>query len=174
MLASHAKDGRVEYEGLRRDPRLSQYLAQLAVTDPEKLSAAAEQLAFWLNAYSFKLVVDRQPAKSIVEIGTGCLMLGFHPKTTAWGIRFADVVGKKYTLNRGRNGGRFACLSMGHRPGRTGRPAHPHRDPLPGLHGGRRLKLRRSPGGDRMSPTVIAFLKASGTNGAKLMTSFVG
>ena len=102
VLAAHVKDGRVDYKTLKDDARLPLYLQQLAATDPEKLPAGADQLAFWLNAYNaytLKLIIDRRPTKSITQIGHGGLALGSLLKTTAWDIRFAEIGGRKYTLN---------------------------------------------------------------------------
>ncbi|MBL9202300.1 MAG: DUF547 domain-containing protein [Opitutaceae bacterium] len=103
VLATHVRDGRVDYVALRSDSRLPRYLGQLAATNPAKLDSDAERLAFWLNAYNaytLQLIVDRQPAKSITEIGKGGLVLGQILKTTAWDIPFAEVGGKKMTLNQ--------------------------------------------------------------------------
>ena len=102
VLAAEVTGGRVDYEGLRGDPRFITYLGQIAATDPELLATAEEQLAFWLNAYNaytLKLIVDRRPEKSITEIGDGGTAPGALPKTTPWDLRFADIGGKKYTLN---------------------------------------------------------------------------
>jgi hypothetical protein len=102
VLATHVHDGRVDYHALKSDPRLPQYLEQLAGTNPQMLPAGAGQLAFWLNAYNaytLKLIIDRQPANSIVEIGKGGLVLGSILKTTAWDVRFAVIGGREYTLN---------------------------------------------------------------------------
>ncbi|MEO6003400.1 MAG: DUF547 domain-containing protein [Opitutus sp.] len=102
VLATHVKDGRVDYAALKDDARLTRYLASLAATNPEELTPGADQFAFWLNAYNaytLKLVVDRAPEKSITELGTGGLAVGALLKSTAWDIRFAEVGGKKYTLN---------------------------------------------------------------------------
>ncbi len=102
VLADHVKDGLVNYAALKADSRLTRYLGQLAATDPAALASDPERLALWLNAYNaytLKLIIDREPARSITEIGTGGLALGTLLKTTAWDIRFAEVGGKKYTLN---------------------------------------------------------------------------
>lgn len=103
VLAAHVKAGRVDYHGLRADPRLPRYLEQLAATDPDRLASDQDRLALWLNAYNaytLQLIVDRQPAKSITEIGSGGLVLGSLLKTTAWDIPYATVGGRKYTLNQ--------------------------------------------------------------------------
>jgi rSAM/selenodomain-associated transferase 2 len=102
ILGERVKDGKVDYAGLKSDARLDRYLLQLAATDPEKLPNDSARLAFWLNAYNaytLKLIVDRQPVKSITEIGAGGLVVGSVLKTTAWDIRFAEVGGKRLTLN---------------------------------------------------------------------------
>ncbi|MBI3884536.1 MAG: DUF547 domain-containing protein [Opitutae bacterium] len=103
VLTAYVKDGRVDYAALKNDARLPRYLAQLAATDPATLANDDARLAFWLNAYNaytLQLIVEKQPAKSITEIGTGGLVLGSLLKTTAWDIPFATVGGKKYTLNQ--------------------------------------------------------------------------
>lgn len=103
VLAEHVKEGRVDYAALRHDQRLPRYLDQLAATDPSALANDQERLALWLNAYNaytLKLIIDRAPAKSITEIGTGGIALGSLLKTTAWDIPLAVVGGRKYTLNQ--------------------------------------------------------------------------
>jgi hypothetical protein len=103
VLKAHVRDGRVDYVGLKADSRLTKYLEQLAATDPAKLASDRERLALWLNAYNaytLKLIIDRQPAKSITEIGTGGLALGSLLKTTAWDLPFAVIGGRTYTLNK--------------------------------------------------------------------------
>jgi hypothetical protein len=52
VLASHVKDGVVDYPGIQRDDRLSVYLAQLDGVDPNALVTRNERLAFWINAYN--------------------------------------------------------------------------------------------------------------------------
>ena len=102
VLAAHVKEGRVDYQTLKSDTRLPLYLDQLAATDPDQLPSDDARLAFWLNAYNaytLKLIVERQPVKSITEIGKGGLVIGSLLKTTAWDIRFANIGGKEYTLN---------------------------------------------------------------------------
>ena len=103
VLATHVRDGRVDYAALKSDTRLPRYLAQLAATDPATLATDADRLAFWLNAYNaytLQLIIEKQPAKSITEIGKGGLVLGQVFKTTAWDIPLAVIGGKKFTLNQ--------------------------------------------------------------------------
>ena len=85
VLADHVKNGQVNYTALKSDPRLTRYLDQLAATDAAALAGDQERLALWLNAYNaytLKLIIDRGPAKSITEIGTGGIILGSILKTT--------------------------------------------------------------------------------------------
>lgn len=103
ILATHVREGLVDYAALKTDERLPRYLAQLAATDPAQLPDDTARLAFWLNAYNaytLQLIVEKQPAKSITEIGRGGLVLGTVFKTTAWDIPLATIGGKKFTLNQ--------------------------------------------------------------------------
>lgn len=102
VLQDHVEEGRVDYGALADDPRLDEYLAQLADTDPAILPSDADRLALWLNAYNaytLKLVADAFPIDSIHELATGGMVIGWLIKRTAWDIRFAEVGGADYTLN---------------------------------------------------------------------------
>lgn len=52
LLVSHVRDGFVDYDGLALDPRLDDFLGQLASTTPESLPSPADQKAFYINAYN--------------------------------------------------------------------------------------------------------------------------
>jgi hypothetical protein len=52
VLASHVKDGVVDYPAVHTDDRFPAYLAQLDRVDPEALATRRERLAFWINAYN--------------------------------------------------------------------------------------------------------------------------
>lgn len=102
ILSEHVHEGRVDYDALKDDDRLPQYLTQLAQTDPDELPDDSARFAFWLNAYNaytLQLILEHSPTKSITQIGTGGLIIGPILKTTAWDIRFAEIGGKKFTLN---------------------------------------------------------------------------
>ncbi len=102
ILSDHVQEGRVDYDDLKSDPRLAEYLGQVANTNPAELPNESARLAFWLNAYNaytLQLVITHEPEKSITQIGKGGLILGSILKTTAWDIRFAEIGGQKYTLN---------------------------------------------------------------------------
>ncbi len=103
VLRDHVKDGRVDYATLGTDRRLQRFLGQVAATDPDQVPAGRERLAFWLNAYNaytLQLIVERQPRKSITEIGAASAAPASSPKTEVWDIPFAVVGGKTYSLNQ--------------------------------------------------------------------------
>ncbi len=52
VLASHVKDGVVDYPGIQVDSRLPAYLAQLDRVDANGFATRNERLAFWINAYN--------------------------------------------------------------------------------------------------------------------------
>jgi hypothetical protein len=70
VLADFVDDeGLVDYEALKEDPRLGQYLGQLACLDPAAYAtwADAAKIAFWLNAYNactLKVIVDYYPIEA--------------------------------------------------------------------------------------------------------------
>ena len=102
VLRDHVIAGRVDYAALKTDSRLADYLAQFAVVDPATLPDESARLAYWINAYNaftLKLVADAYPVKSIHDLGTGGRIIGFLIKRTPWDIRFANIAGRKMTLN---------------------------------------------------------------------------
>jgi len=52
LLLSHVQDGFVDYDGIALDPRLDNFIDQLASTAPAALASTAEQKAFYINAYN--------------------------------------------------------------------------------------------------------------------------
>ncbi|MEO6245968.1 MAG: DUF547 domain-containing protein [Opitutaceae bacterium] len=102
VLQQHVRAGLVDYAALKNDSRLDTYLAQIAAMHPETLEQPAARLAFWINAYNaytLKLVAEHYPIKSIRDLSTGGHYIGQLVGKTAWDIRFADVGGKKFTLD---------------------------------------------------------------------------
>ncbi|MDB4385296.1 DUF547 domain-containing protein [Opitutaceae bacterium] len=102
VLHDAVADGLVDYEALRDESRLDQYLDQLDQTDPTQYATEVERLALWINAYNaytLKLVADDYPIKSIHDLGTGGRIIGWLLNRSPWDIRFARVGGKEYTLN---------------------------------------------------------------------------
>ena len=103
VLLYHVHDGLVDYEGLCRDDRFSEYLHQLSSTDPGLLTAPQERLAFWVNvynAYTLDIICKNYPLDSINELHPGGFFWGTIFKRTIWDQPFVDVSGKKYTLNQ--------------------------------------------------------------------------
>jgi len=53
VLRAHVTDrGRVDYAGLRRDPRFQRYVDSLAAAEPRRMPGDPDRLAFWINAYN--------------------------------------------------------------------------------------------------------------------------
>jgi hypothetical protein len=93
LLKTHVTDGRVDYDGFKRDEdRLDRYLAILSATDPQALSRR-HQFAFYINVYNaftIKLILTRYPGiNSIKEIG------GFF--SNPWSQKFIPLNG--FTVN---------------------------------------------------------------------------
>ncbi|MEQ9367298.1 MAG: DUF547 domain-containing protein [Leptospirales bacterium] len=104
VLKAHVVDGHVNYTALKNDPRLAQYLAQLAATDPTELATDDERAAYWLNvynAYTLKLISDNMPLQSISELHFfGSVYLGVLFGETIWqNHTFPLYGGKLYTLD---------------------------------------------------------------------------
>lgn len=82
VLASHVKDGVVDYPGIQADDRLPAYLAQLDRVDPNTLATRNERLAFWINAYNafaIKGILDK------------------YSPTSYWG-RYRYFIGRDYRV----------------------------------------------------------------------------
>jgi len=68
LLKDYVRDGLVDYEAIRRDPRLWRYLRQLGATNPKAIASPQERLALLLNAYNCFVVegvVKRWPLRSV-------------------------------------------------------------------------------------------------------------
>ncbi|MBI3292128.1 MAG: DUF547 domain-containing protein [Elusimicrobia bacterium] len=72
LLQSYVKDGKVNYEGFKRETSTFQtYLEALKNAQPESLPTKEAKLAFWINAYNacvIKGVLDRYPLKSVQDV----------------------------------------------------------------------------------------------------------
>jgi hypothetical protein len=95
LLASHVRDGVVDYAGFKADEaRLDQYLSTLEKADPESL-ARNEQFAFYINAYNawtIKLILTGYPGvKSIKDLGSIF--------QSPWKKEFVRINGKTLTLD---------------------------------------------------------------------------
>jgi len=95
LLEAHVTDGRVDYDGFKRDEaELDRYLAILSGTDPEALSRS-HQFAFYINAYNaftVKLILTRYPGiNSIKEISSFF--------SNAWSRKFIPLNGFNVSLD---------------------------------------------------------------------------
>jgi hypothetical protein len=52
LLLRYVRDGFVDYDGIRADGRLGDYLSSLSDTGPEVLDEPAARMAFYINAYN--------------------------------------------------------------------------------------------------------------------------
>jgi len=103
ILSEYVHDGRVNYNELRNDKRLDEYLAQLAATNPDTIADKNAQLAFWINAYNeytLKVICDNYPVKSINDLHTGGLIVGTVLKKTIWDKEFVVINRKHLSLNQ--------------------------------------------------------------------------
>lgn len=105
LLRRHVRsDGFVSYKGFVRDSALlNSYLETLSRCQPEHSDwSRAEKMAFWINAYNaftIQLVVRHYPVKSIKDIKRGIPFVN-----TVWDIKFIEIGGKKYDLNKIEHG----------------------------------------------------------------------
>jgi hypothetical protein len=79
LLAAHTRavgdtaGVRVDYAGLRAEPRWPALLAGLAAAEPPPLDRRAERLAFWIDAYNvlaIDVVLQHYPVASIRDVGS--------------------------------------------------------------------------------------------------------
>lgn len=100
LLARHVREGTIEgvsvrvvdYAALPGDPDYRLALAELAEARPESMSRE-ERMAFWMNAYNLlaiRLVVDRYPIGSILEIGSD--------HEDAWSMQAGTAAGRTVSL----------------------------------------------------------------------------
>ncbi len=69
VLASHVRNGVVDYPGMQADGRLSAHLALLDRVDPSAFTTRNERLAFWINAYNafaIKGILDQYSPASYI------------------------------------------------------------------------------------------------------------
>jgi hypothetical protein len=102
LLRDHVHNGHVNYETMKGDARLNEYIRYLSTANPDTISSWNGQLAFWINAYNaftLKLICDRYPVESINELHSGGLILGTLLKTTIWDKDIAVIHGATLSLN---------------------------------------------------------------------------
>ena len=95
FFKAHVSNGKVAYSKIKDNPEALNNLVDLA----EEISVSKKDIktyqAFWINAYNaytLKLILDKYPLKSILNIKK--------KGKDAWSIPFANVGGKNYTLNQ--------------------------------------------------------------------------
>lgn len=90
------KTGRVDYQSLKNNETLlDNYLAYIQNNEPTKDWSSNKKKAFWINtynAYTFKIILNNYPLKSIRDIKID--------GKTAWKIPFVKVGQKRYTLDQ--------------------------------------------------------------------------
>jgi len=97
--------GMVDYKGLQEErAKLKSYLSLLERNPPEDTWTKDEKLAYWINAYNaytIELILTHYPVKSIKDIGS-TIKIPF--VSTAWDIKFINIGGKEYDLNKIEHG----------------------------------------------------------------------
>ena len=89
LLLQNVRNGFVDYDGFRADPRFPEFIAQLGDADPSLLSNKDERLAFYINAYN---------ALAIQGILDGYSPSGFWSRRKFFrGVEY-PVLGEKITL----------------------------------------------------------------------------
>jgi len=104
LLQKHVGEGGlVDYLGFIRDREsLNRYLELLSDSKPNESWSGNEQLAFWINAYNaytVQLILDHYPLESIKDIKRGIPFVN-----SVWDIKFIEIAGKKYDLNKIEHG----------------------------------------------------------------------
>ncbi len=103
LLKDHVEGGLVNYAAIKNDPRLDQYLEQLAQASPEAEPDDPSRLALWINAYNaytLKLVASAYPVETIRLIEDLGKTAPSIEQGKPWKIPFAVVGGNTYTLDQ--------------------------------------------------------------------------
>lgn len=89
--------GKVNYEGFKTEKsKLVAYTQMLSSTPPQSSWSKNDKLAYWINVYNaftIKLILDKWPVNSIMDINGG----------KAWDLKVAKVGTKTYSLNEVEN-----------------------------------------------------------------------
>ena len=102
LMKKYNFNGNLDYKGLTKENKLTEYLTILSKTDPEALENDNEKIAFWINvynAYTIKAIVDNYPVQSINDLHTGGRIIGHIFSTTIWDDDFIKINKKEYSLN---------------------------------------------------------------------------
>jgi len=90
-------EGRVNYAGFKTDKaKLNTYLAHLRSNPVKKDWPKAEKMAYWINAYNaftIKLIVDKYPVGSIMDLHDG----------KVWDVKWIKLGDRIYSLNQIEN-----------------------------------------------------------------------
>jgi len=99
ILQDYVSNGLVKYKMLKDDKRLDKYIDQLENTDPKKIMNEKNRLAFWINAYTLKFIIEEYPVESINDLHWGGLYLGSLLGTTIWDDEKIVINGTELSLN---------------------------------------------------------------------------
>ena len=102
LLKVHVEHGQVDYAAIADEPKLDQYLEQLANADLGSLESEADKIAFYINAYNaytLKLVASAYPSTSIRLIDAVGSTTDSPDKASPWKIEFAEIAGETYSLD---------------------------------------------------------------------------
>ncbi|HQY20618.1 MAG TPA: DUF547 domain-containing protein [Ignavibacteria bacterium] len=96
FFKKYVKDGKVDYQSVKDDDALREFINQVKNTEPYNIPEGNERFAFWINAYNaftIKLITDHYPLNSIVDIEEET---GVNP----WSINFIEMAGgRKFSLD---------------------------------------------------------------------------
>jgi len=102
LLNEYVKDGLVNYQLLKNDKRLDEYIDQLSKTNPEEIKNEDDKKAFWINAYNaytIKFILEEYPVESINDLHWGGLYLGTVLGTTIWDKDKVVINNERLSLN---------------------------------------------------------------------------
>ena len=96
FFKKYVKGGKVDYQSVKDDDALREYIKQVKNTEPYNIPEGNDRLAFWINAYNaftIKLISDYYPLNSITDIEEET---GVNP----WSVNFIEMAGgRKFSLD---------------------------------------------------------------------------
>jgi len=102
ILQQYVQDGKVDYENLKNDKRLDDYIKKLSDTHADTIVNNNKKFAFWINVYNaftLKVICDNYPVKSIKDLNTGSSIVANLLNTTVWDRDLVVINNEKMTLN---------------------------------------------------------------------------
>lgn len=102
LLNDYVVDGYVNYDNMKGDKRLDEYIEKLKTDNPDEISNDDDRLAFWINAYNaftLKIIIENYPVESINDLHTGGLLIGQILGKTVWHKEWIEIGGKTLSLN---------------------------------------------------------------------------